>query len=789
MANGNNQDILSSLRELIDVLNKGVKGDSPEVKLPTGSERVDILKEIDDQLDDILEKEKELQEREKQILELQEKGNALGKKEKEILKEKLKQLKQQQLELQKQNTLVGKLQKKYEAIKNSQLAQFAGKTADAFGKLNRAMDAGINSAATLAEKFGGLEQNVLSFETAKTQAKNIDQMSVSLNRASGLSGDFSKTIVATQRELRSFGITNQKTADTIQALGTGMSDFTRMDKNTREELTKTVAKFTTLGVSIQDTANLLETGTKTLGMSSEQSIALQEELVKTARGIGIAPAQMVQGFAQAAPRLAAHGANMKKVLEGLMLQTKNTGASIEGLLGITEGFDTFEEAARKTSQLNAMFGTQLNSVDLLNATEEERIQILQDSLAATGKSIDTMGRFELKSLAQIIGVDVATVRKTFGATTEGLEDLERKASAAKSSVNIEEEMTKSVTAQQRLTAANEAFKNTIAMETIGAIRNQAETLSTNDTLMRNIADNASIMAMAYNTALNAATGLQDQLSKVAIAQAGMDFKNTMVAPLGAGLGILGSMAGLVATIGGGILNMRTAAKLGKGGGGAGAAGGSGGDSGGRGRRRSVKGRMRLGRAAVGKVKGLGKGMKLGGGALGVVGAGFDAYDRFDQGQTGTQIAAGVGSGLAGAAIGAKTGAAAGLMFGPAAPVMSPLLGLIGGGVGYFTGGALADKITGAGDSPVEPSSMEPSGLGGAALLPPKVTPQADASSAQVSALTSTIQSSLKTAKDSASLNPTFNLTAYVGGRKTASQLFVEGAKGLGVGSVSTNGTP
>ena len=788
MANGNNQDILSSLRELIDVLNKGIKGDAGGATSnatsggTTGAERVDVLKEIDDQLDNILEKENQLQEREKQILELQEKGNALGKKEKEILKEKLKQLRQQQAELQKQNTLVGKLQKKYEAIKNSQLAQFAGKTANAIKEVNRAMDAGVNSAANLAEKFGGLEQNVLSFETAKTQAKNIDQMSVSLNRASGLSGDFSKTIVATQRELRSFGITNQQTADTIQALGTGMSDFTRMDKNTREELTKTVAKFTTLGVSVQDTANLLETGTKTLGMSSEQSIVLQEELVKTARGIGIAPAQMVQGFAQAAPRLAAHGSSMKKVFEGLALQSKNTGVSIEGLLGITEGFDTFEQAARKTSQLNAMFGTQLNSVDLLNASEEERVQILQDSLAATGKSIDTMGRFELKSLAQIIGVDVATVRKTFGATTEGLDDLEKKASAAKSSVNIEEEMEKSVTAQQRLTAANEAFKNTIAMETIGAIRNQAEALSTNDKLMQNMADNAKLLGGAYNFAVNQATALQDQLSKVAAAQGAIDFKNTMLSPMGAVAGILGSLTGLVGTLGGGILDLRAATKAGKGGGG-------GGDSGGRGRSRSVKGRMRLGRAAVGKVKGLGKGMKLGGGALGVVGAGFDAYDRFDQGQTGTQIAAGVGGGLAGAALGAKAGAAAGLMFGPGAVIASPLLGLIGGGLGYLGGGALADEITGAGDSPVEPSSMEPSGLGGAALLPPKVTPQADASSAQVNALTSTIQSSLKTAKDSASLNPTFNLTAYVGGRKTASQLFVEGAKGLGVGSVSTNGTP
>jgi hypothetical protein len=511
---------------------------------------------------------------------------------------------------------------------------------------------------------------------------------------------------------------------------------------------------------------------------------LQEELVKTARGIGIAPSQMVQGFAQAAPRLSAHGANMEKVFKGLALQSKNTGASIDQLLGIAEGFDTFEEAARKTSQLNAMFGTQLNSVELLNATEEERIQILQSSLQATGKSIDTLGRFELKSLAQIIGVDVATVRKTFGATNEGLDDLEKKASAAKSSVNIEEEMNKSVSAQERLTAANEAFKNTVAMETIGAIRNQAAALSTNDTLMQNMADNAAFLAQGYNYMVNQATALQNQLSKVAAAQAAMDFKNTLVEPFAAAAGILGSMLGMMGTLGSGLMDIVMLRKLNKlGGPGTGGA--------------TPTGAGASNVAKAGRMAKLGRAAKFGGKALGIAGVGLDVYERASSGQSFGQITAGVGGGLAGAALGAKGGAAAGAaigaLFGGVGAVPGAAIGGFLGGIGgYFGGGALADELTGVGEieaTPIDPSTIETPPPARPALVPPRVTPQADASSAQVNALTSTVKQSLKGLENGTGFNPTFNLTAYVGGRKTASQLFVEGAKGMGVGSVSTNGTP
>ena len=97
---------------------------------------------------------------------------------------------------------------------------------------------------------------------------------------------------------------------------------------------------------------------------------------------------------------------------------------VNTLLGIAQGFDTFESAARKTAQLNAMFGTQLNSVQLLNAEEGERIEMIKQQLALTGRTVDMLGRFEIKSLAQILGTDDQNVRMLLRDTTDVMGELD-----------------------------------------------------------------------------------------------------------------------------------------------------------------------------------------------------------------------------------------------------------------------------------------------------------------------------------------------------------------------------
>jgi hypothetical protein len=102
---------------------------------------------------------------------------------------------------------------------------------------------------------------------------------------------------------------------------------------------------------------------------------------------------------------------------------------------------------------------------------------------------------------------------------------------------------------------------------------------------------------------------------------------------------------------------------------------------------------------VSKLTKMGKGM--GGKMLGIAGAGFDAYSRIKSGQSVGQTAAGVGGGMAGAYALGSAGASLGLLTGPFAAVVSPVLGLVGGMVGYFGGSSIADALTGANEPSVK----------------------------------------------------------------------------------------
>jgi hypothetical protein len=89
---------------------------------------------------------------------------------------------------------------------------------------------------------------------------------------------------------------------------------------------------------------------------------------------------------------------------------------------------------------------------------------------------------------------------------------------------------------------------------------------------------------------------------------------------------------------------------------------------------------------------MGKFMKVGGGALSVLGAGMDFMDRKEQGQSNFEAGLGTAGGAAGGWAGAELGASIGAFAGPVGAVIG---GLLGGAVGYFGGSSIADALTGA----------------------------------------------------------------------------------------------
>ena len=98
--------------------------------------------------------------------------------------------------------------------------------------------------------------------------------------------------------------------------------------------------------------------------------------------------------------------------------SKVTGIETGKLIDIVSQFDTFEGAATAAGRLNAMLGgAYLNSVELMRASEEERIIILRRSLEMSGKTFDAMNRQEKLAYASAAGIsDLNDASKLFNSS-------------------------------------------------------------------------------------------------------------------------------------------------------------------------------------------------------------------------------------------------------------------------------------------------------------------------------------------------------------------------------------
>ena len=126
----------------------------------------------------------------------------------------------------------------------------------------------------------------------------------------------------------------------------------------------------------------------------------------------IQPKEILAEFAQLGPQLAAWGPNTQKVFLETAAAAKALNMETSEMLSIAEGFDTFDAAADRVGQLNAALGGDyFDTVEMVMATESERIDMIISGIDATGKSFDQMGRFERKRLAEAAGMTVEQLAK------------------------------------------------------------------------------------------------------------------------------------------------------------------------------------------------------------------------------------------------------------------------------------------------------------------------------------------------------------------------------------------
>jgi hypothetical protein len=82
-------------------------------------------------------------------------------------------------------------------------------------------------------------------------------------------------------------------------------------------------------------------------------------------------------------------------------------------------YDTFEASSQAAGRLNMVLGGNLlDTYSLLNATEEERIELLQRAMEQSSMTFDEMDRFQKMEVSDALGISLEEASQLFGTTSE-----------------------------------------------------------------------------------------------------------------------------------------------------------------------------------------------------------------------------------------------------------------------------------------------------------------------------------------------------------------------------------
>jgi hypothetical protein len=348
------------------------------------------------------------------------------------------------------------------AEKASAMDKLAAATKGVAGSLSNVS----NAATGFFSAFGGLD---LSISSIISFGLEIDKARAEMAKATGAAEGLGSAMAASREHIQGLAIRYEELSQHTATAYQNIAIFSEASVKSQGAMLGATAALTKLGVGAEVTAKNINTMTKGLGMSVDEAAKLNMDIAKVSKSLGsfMTPGKMAQEFSNAAPTLAAYGKNMEQEFFKLASQAKATGMEMQGLLGVAGKFDTFEDAASTTAQLNALMGTQLNSVDMLTASEGERIEMLKESVAASGKSWETMDRFEKKALAGAVGMsDLAEAGKLFGTS---MEDMDEAQEAADPALVKQEELNKSMQKAVSIGEVWEAKLESIKMKLANAI--------------------------------------------------------------------------------------------------------------------------------------------------------------------------------------------------------------------------------------------------------------------------------------------------------------------------------
>lgn len=285
-----------------------------------------------------------------------------------------------------------------------------------------------------------------------TTSINFDDITKKLQTQTGTEM-YNKSLLNLRLEGLKGMVVPEKLAESYNSLHEGFAGFSKQSVKTQEDIALTTAVMEKMGFSTEASVTSFRVGMMALGKSATQVRNFNTSLKSFSEQTGISMATVSKNLASSSNNLSVYGSNFEQVFKGLQLASKNTGVEMNNLINLASQFETFEGAASAAGKLNSILGGNfINSLDLMNVALDEPhklVQMLKDSMDASGKSFDDMTPAMKRVVAEAAGFkDISEAAQIFN--NDSMDMQEAMEAQAKRQEELEEINKRNATTQEKL---------------------------------------------------------------------------------------------------------------------------------------------------------------------------------------------------------------------------------------------------------------------------------------------------------------------------------------------------
>jgi len=305
------------------------------------------------------------------------------------------------------------INKSKEAV--DQYNQNLDKTASTLGQLVPGLDKATSAFKKNAEGVMDGKEAADSFIAGMiSMAATIEETNVALAKQTGFATALQQDVIDLASSHDGLYLSVSESREVVGALSTGFKMYNAQNKQTRREVNDLAGRFQVLGVDASATAAVIDQLNEGFGLTTAGAIAAAAELENLAIRTGMPLSSVVSDFQDLAPQMARFGSDGTRVFSRLSEQARTLGLTTRQAFDLSELFDTFESSADVAGKLNAQLGLQLNSVELMAASSEDRLKILRAEFDMEGMRFDQMSRRQRQMVAEILQTDVMTAERLLG---------------------------------------------------------------------------------------------------------------------------------------------------------------------------------------------------------------------------------------------------------------------------------------------------------------------------------------------------------------------------------------